>query len=382
MSLPTSGAWVNVTHNLAGHACACGTVNCMDAVPNQNKVIVGVAGGQGLFATTDNGASWQPMGVSTDWVDELYFVFDKDNPDIFWETGIHGGKIHKTTDGGKTFSIIGFQGGDGMAVDMTDPQRKTIVSGGHEGANLNVSTDGGVTWTNITAGTSGWTNFPVVINAQTFIEGGSNGGGIYRTTNGGTNWTKVSSMSPGWNFIVAPDGSVYCAASGNQSILKSTDQGATWTSISKPGSGAPCGPIAMPDGSIVALGQNALVQCSDGKTWKQIGSTLPSTGLTMQRIAYNSVARSFYMSFSDCNSTVPAGAVWKEDVVSSSIIGESKKADHLHPVSNGSAVIVAAGHRVSVSTAGYAGLYDLFGRRIQSARWTGNGIAVVRLAKR
>ena len=86
----SSAAWVNATGNLAGHASACGNVFCLVAAPGQDKIITGISGNQGLFATTDNGATWTPMGASTNWVDPVNIVFDKANPEVFWETGIHG----------------------------------------------------------------------------------------------------------------------------------------------------------------------------------------------------------------------------------------------------------------------------------------------------
>jgi hypothetical protein len=314
---PGDAAWVNVTGNLAGHASACGNVFALVAVPGQNKIIVSVCGNQGLFASADNGSSWQAMGASTGWVDPQNIVFDKDNPNVFWESGMHGGMSHKTIDGGATFTVInnpdGHWGGDGIGIDMTDPQRKTIVLGAHETSFLVKSTDGGATWTNITSGTLGWTNFPVVIDAQTYVLGSINGG-IFRTTNSGTSWTSVSTLKPGWDPLVTSKGDIYFAADGNQAVIRSTDKGLSWTSMAKAGSGSGWyTPIEMPDGSIVAIGQNTLVQCKNGTTWTAIGSAFPSgTPGNKGNIGYNSATSTFFMAFWDCNTTVPANALWKE----------------------------------------------------------------------
>jgi hypothetical protein len=309
-----SPAWVNVTANLAGHASACGNTFCLFSVPHRAKVIAGLCGSQGLFATTDGGTSWQAMGASTGWVDPQYVLFDKDNPDIFWQTGIHGGQMHQTTDGGASFTVFSGGGnGDGLGVDFTDPHRKTIVCGSHESSGVKKSTDGGATWTDITAGTSGWTNFPVVIDAQTYVEGGTNGAGIFRTTDGGGSWTKVSAVSPSWDPLLASTGSIYFAA-GNQAVVRSDDRGATWISMTKPGDGnGYYTPVEMPDHSIVAIGQGKLVQCSDGSTWKTIVATLPSNGMTLGNIAYDSAGQAFFMAYWDCNATVSASALWKFD---------------------------------------------------------------------
>jgi hypothetical protein len=151
---------------------------------------------------------------------------------------------------------------------------------------------------------------------------GSQNSGIFRTTNGGDGWTKVSSLLPGWDPLITPNGDIYFTANGNQAILKSADQGLTWTSIAKPGSGNGWyTPIEMPDGSIVAVGQNALVQSRDGKTWNAIGSAFPSgVPSTQGNIAYNPIARAFFIAFWDCGNVVPANAIWKEAYAGTPII--------------------------------------------------------------
>jgi hypothetical protein len=350
----------------------------MLAVPNQDKVIIGICGNIGLFATTDNGTSWQALGASTGWVDPQSIVFNKDDPNMFWETGIHGGAIHKTTDGGATFSIIaGAGGGDGIGVDQTDPQHKTIVEGSHESSGISKTIDGGATWTSITAGTSGWTNFPVVFNAQTFLIAGSNGAGVYRTTNGGGAWTKVSTVSPSWDPLVTSNGTVYYTAGGS-TVLRSSDQGATWTTMTKASNtqGGNYAPIEMPDGSIVTLGANTLIQCSDGKTWTTLVNSWPAgvSSLLQSNIAYNSIAKAFYVAFWDCTQTVPAKAIWKYDMSSS---GTTVKTglNRSPAISGKNKIVVVNGQRISQSTE----MFNLFGRKLHSADRTGNGISIARV---
>jgi photosystem II stability/assembly factor-like uncharacterized protein len=382
MSMTASGAWVNVTSNLAGKSCACGNVYCLWAPPGQNKVITGICGNIGLFATTDNGTSWQPMGTSTAWVDPQTILFDKDNPDIFWETGIHAGALHKTTDGGQTFSILpGVSGGDALSVDMSDPQRKTIVYGAHEASNIMKSIDGGATWTNITNGISTRTSFPVVIDAQTFIIGSENGGGIYRSTNGGNSWTKVSTYSPKFAGLLASDGSVYFTEGGNQAILKSADNGATWTRMAKPGQGDGMNtPVEMPDHSIVAIGSTGLVRCSNGSTWTTITTGLPSAGgMVWGNLCYNSISQSFFLAFWDCASTIPSNALWKYDYATS-VIKEVKKTGSISAVPGNNRIVIA-GSYLSTGTSRITKSYDLFGRKLQHMKQAGIGAVIIQVKK-
>jgi photosystem II stability/assembly factor-like uncharacterized protein len=378
MIQPASSAWVNVTGALAGKSCACGGVYCMTGVPGKDKVIIGICGNLGLFETTDNGTSWQAMGTSTGWVDPQQIVFDKDNADIFWETGIHGGTLHKTTDGGKTFSVLpGVSGGDGVWVDMNDAERKTLVYGAHEGISLMKSLDGGNTWTSIAAGISSWTNFPVVFSPSIYVVGSANGG-IYRTTDAGSAWTKVSSVSAAWDPLVASNGAVYFTAAGNQAILRTTNQGATWTSMTKPGASAnQYTPVEMPDGSIVAIGSTSLVQCSNGSSWTAITGGLPSApGKTMGNLAYNSVAKSFYIAFWDCGSTVPSNAIWKLDY-SASVSIDKKQSSFSRSSASSQNIIIVGGQQSASNVTALSRLYDFSGKKISPTIQKAKGVVII-----
>jgi photosystem II stability/assembly factor-like uncharacterized protein len=384
MCIPVFGAWVNVTGTFSGTASACGGVYCLAAVPNQNKVIVGICGNKGLFASTDNGTSWQALGASTEWSNPSSILFDKNDPNTFWETGIWSSRIHKTTDGGKTFMLIGANTSvtnhnDGLGVDMTDPQRKTMVAGWHEGTGVNKSTDGGATWVSIGSSFSGWTNYPIVINSQTFILGCVKDG-IFRTTNGGTSWTKVSTLLPGWNPLIASNGTIYWTASGNQAILKSTDQGVTWTSMAKPGNNQAnyYTPMELPDGSIVAVGQTTLVQCSDNSTWKTICSAFPNpSGLTLGNVSYNAGSGSFFIAHWDCSNAIPAQAIWKHDFGTTAIKKNRQEINSSGSLINHHSIAVIGSHS-SLSNHSSREVFDAYGRKLQLTHQAGNGIVILR----
>jgi len=56
------------------------------------------------------------------------------------------------------------------------------------------------------------------------------GGGIWRTDNAGQAWTKVYGGSASDGFYAAKDGSLYVGS--DPKLLRSTDNGITWTAIS------------------------------------------------------------------------------------------------------------------------------------------------------
>src|SRR5262245_7370666 len=94
-SAAAADGWANVTSNLANMQSECGNLTLVSPVPRSNTMIAGVAQ-QGLWATNDGGASWQPLGTGQgsaritnrpSWIS-----YDPLNPVRFYESGIyHGG---------------------------------------------------------------------------------------------------------------------------------------------------------------------------------------------------------------------------------------------------------------------------------------------------
>ena len=314
--LPTSGTWNNVTSNLAGMASECGNLTSVSAMPGQDAVIAGVAN-RGLWRSTNGGASWTALGTGagTDTITNrpTSFVYDPTNSNTFWESGIYNsGGVYRTTDSGATFQRLGnVVHVDQVAVDLTDPGRRTLVAGGHEQTRtVWRSGDSGATWTNIglnlPTGT-GFSSNTIVINSTTYLvnsnqswSGGSPG--IYRTANSGASWTKVSSLGPTGNAAISSNGTIYWRT-GN-SVAKSTDQGQTWTSV---GNNLAADPVALPDGRILAASYSNVVVSADGNTWTNVGPNLPYTPASLTFLAARNTV---LVARSDCGNSVPNDAIY------------------------------------------------------------------------
>jgi photosystem II stability/assembly factor-like uncharacterized protein len=98
-------------------------------------------------------------------------VYDPENPNTYWESGSYNdGGVFRTDDGGATFQPLGnVTHIDAVSVDLTDPDRSTLLAGAHEQSVLLRSGDGGNTWTDITGGLPngrGFSSSPLVIDAQ------------------------------------------------------------------------------------------------------------------------------------------------------------------------------------------------------------------------
>jgi hypothetical protein len=318
---PTPPAqWVNVTANLAGMASECGNTEYMTSHPRYDMLITVVAQ-HGLWATTDGAASWKQMwptaGANQITNRGTSIVFDPDHSETFWESGIYNGPgVYKTTDNGATFTALGNAHHiDSVSVDFTDPQRMTLLAGGHEQKQtLYRSSDGGGTWTNVGLNLPAGTNFcthALVIDSQIHLVGcsGYAGGtdGVFRTTDGGKTWAHATAASAADNPLWASDGTIYWPLANNGGLIKSTDQGNSWMQTIQSGKLTTVHPIELPDGRIVAAGPTTLMISMDrGVTFNPVGTAMP---FSPNSLAYSPYRNAFYIGTFDCNNQVPADAI-------------------------------------------------------------------------
>jgi photosystem II stability/assembly factor-like uncharacterized protein len=321
-----ASTWINVTNNLAGLTSECQNLGTAMGQPCSKRVIA-VLAQQGLFSTDDAGKTWQPLGTGGG--DKVVnrpsaLLFDPLHPDHFWENGIFGdGGVYATTDNGNTFKRLGdLKMSQLVAVDFSDPERKTLVVGTHgERQQVYLSTDGGTTWENIGLNLPAEAHnseSPVVIDATTYLIGacGNSGDGqcgIFRTTDSGKTWKSQTDMKV--SHYGAPlrtkEGIIYWPLLNDEGLAKSTDGGLTWTQITKR-TVAGVTPIELPDGSVVAVGEDHLMRTTDGAmTWQPIGEPLPFSLIPNNSgaISYAASLKTFFYSKWNCDATVPADSV-------------------------------------------------------------------------
>jgi hypothetical protein len=304
----------------------------MSAKPDEDMLIAGVSL-HGLWASRNGGASWSALGAGSDASAPITnrfssAVYDPQNSMRFWESGIYnGGGVYETTDDGNTFIQVGsVTHVDLVSVDLSDPNRQTLLAGGHEESQMVFrSPNGGMTWTNVGGGLPGNTacSFPVVIDSQTHLVGcdgyGSGGGavGVYRTTNGGATWTSVTSAGGASAPLVASDGSIYWASVNGMGMVRSTDSGQTWSGTVGSGAIGSFRPIELPDGRIATIGppagaQYVVVSADHGATWSPVTVALPFPDEV--GIAYSSQQKAFYTWHFTCGSgnvPVPSDAIMR-----------------------------------------------------------------------
>jgi len=294
-------AWTNVTHEVGGDQWGYAGVCLLAAVPESAAVIAGVSEA-GLWRSDDLGVSWRKLAPDDQEPIRSrphQIVFDPAEPRRFWVSGCYGASPFVTADGGKTFQRLGnLTHMDGIGVDCTDPQRKTLVVGLHEQArSVHKSADGGKTWQKIGDGLpedSNHSTDPIVVDAKTYIINTAGWAqkkswGIYRTEDGGATWGKVSDLGCSGRALVASDGTIYWGICYGNGIVKSSDHGKTWQKLSGP---ARFGPIQFGPDRIAALGGLQVYVSTDaGQTWEKFASPLP---FKPSGITYNAKSNSLY----------------------------------------------------------------------------------------
>jgi PKD repeat protein len=197
-----NGNWVSLGPNGISQGGGAGRINCIRFDPGNSSIMYAGGPCSGLWKSTNGGTSWSLITSSNSW----------------GSMGVTDIAIHPTNS-----NTIFVATGDG---DASDTYSIGLIK----------STDGGNTWT--TTGLSwtqsqGRTISKVLINPsnpQIIMTFGSNG--IWRSTNGGTNFTQISTTScKDAEFKPGDPNTVYAAGS---SFRRSTDGGATWSTITIP----------------------------------------------------------------------------------------------------------------------------------------------------
>jgi hypothetical protein len=284
--LPVS--WVDASGDLfAGENAGAGAWR-MFAWPGAKTVVASVVK-HGLWASADAGAHWQRLGQPgqrpPDSGQMVQCLLDPVHPERLWCSGMYGFGCWRSTDGGTSFVQLGDQAHlDGLAVDCSDPERKTILIGLHErDHSLHLSTDGGQTFhligDRLPAGTS-FSTLPIILDHTTFITNTSGWGdkkwGMWRSQDAGQSWTKVSDAGAADYALISRTGSIFYSLLWEMDHVVSRDHGLTWTKLGAPVRGQL---IELPDGTLVGLGGDGRAKLfashDDGVTWKQCGDEVP-----------------------------------------------------------------------------------------------------------
>ena len=256
----TAGQWVPATTNLTGLASECGNMSLVSARQGPGHAhrrhrSAGSLGDQHDGSTTWRLLSGHGPGSATIINRPSSITYDPSHPNTFWESGIYnGGGAYETPDNGTTFKQLGdLTHSDSVSVDLSDPARRTLLSGRHEASNLYRSADGGATWVDLSSklpSSVGYTSWPLIINSQVHLLGTTAGAasGVFRTVDGGATWSRVyQGAVSGPPLVAKSDGAIYWLLDRGGGMIKSTDQGTTWQVVTR------TGPISSSASSLIEL---------------------------------------------------------------------------------------------------------------------------------
>ncbi len=201
------------------------------------------AGGEGVFKSTDAGASWSVVYVTSlpNYITAL--AIDPTSPQTIYAggTGAHiGGGVFKSTDAGRNWINTGMTDTDvyALAIDPKSPQ--TIYAGTRymdaHGGGVFKSTDGGITWSAANTGMNASWILSLVIDPTSpqTIYAGTDRVGVFKSTDGGGTWSTVNTgltnTSVG-SLAIDPTSpqTIYAGTGGG--VFKSTDGGNSWKAV-------------------------------------------------------------------------------------------------------------------------------------------------------
>ena len=311
---------------------------------NPSIYYVGTAHG-GVWKTVNNGTTFTPLFQNEGLIAIGDVAVSQVNPDVVWagagesnnrQSTSWGGGLYKSTDGGKTFALVGLPNSKHINRIVIHPTNENIVlvaatgplfgPGGDRG--IYKTTDGGLSWKQVLKGDddTGANDIalspsdPNVMFASMYqrrrtaccMNGGGPGSALYKSTNGGDTWTKVT----GTGF---PTGSLGRIAVDvfrqSANIVYATVEAPT---ISRPGAGGaaaapqPEGMTNAPAGS--ASGATGVYRSLDGgATWSKMSATNPRpmyfSNLRVDPVNPDRV----YMGGVGLHMTVDGGKNWETD---------------------------------------------------------------------
>jgi photosystem II stability/assembly factor-like uncharacterized protein len=239
---------------------------------NPKIIYAGMASG-GVWKTTNNGVTWEPMfdDQVTSTIGDV--TVSPSNPDIVWagtgepnnrQSSSWGNGVYKSMDGGKTWKNMGLQDTHHIGRIVIHPRNPDVVYvaalghlwGPNKERGLFKTSDGGKTWTNtkFIDENTGFVDVAIDLeNPNTLyaaayqrrrrgwgFNGGGPGSGLYKTTDGGETWIQLTNGLPqgntgriGVDVFRSNPNIVYALVEHRQGgVFRSEDKGLSWEKMS------------------------------------------------------------------------------------------------------------------------------------------------------
>ena len=172
---------------------------------------------------------WTPINNGLTNLDVRSIAIDPGNPSTLY-AGTAGG-VFKSVDGGSSWTPSSNGLSDlAMGQVVVDPTNSRILYGGTFAGGVHKSTDGGNLWSPMNVGLPTLRVTPLAVHLQnnSIVYAGPDAFGIYRSTDGGNTWDAAGGGRDVRTFALNPTDPAEAYAATVQSVLKTTDNGATW----------------------------------------------------------------------------------------------------------------------------------------------------------
>ncbi|MDP4115994.1 MAG: T9SS type A sorting domain-containing protein, partial [Bacteroidota bacterium] len=250
----------------------------LDIIFDKGETLYAACWSNGIYKSTNYGDSWIRINHGLTNVNLLSIVVDTNG--VFMAGTDHG--IFRSTDNGESWVQVTSIGND-FSFHLYKDRRNRIYTLNY-GDGIYRTTNLGVTWERIDDGFGSYFAFGFAIDSSDNIYAGTRNGYIYKSTNDGLSWTSLRNTNNIYNsvianIVVAPNGYIY-ATNMEEGVLRSTDNGATWTVMNNGISG-----LEMSDIKINGRGEIYMstdddkfyLSSNNGQSWQNILSNLEKT---------------------------------------------------------------------------------------------------------
>jgi photosystem II stability/assembly factor-like uncharacterized protein len=270
---PLESALSKLEWRSIGPANMGGRVADVEGVPGDPNVVYVASASGGIWKTTNGGTTWKPIFERQGTISIGDIALAPGNPDVIWagtgESNVRnsvsfGDGVYKSTDGGATWNHLGLKESERISAIVINPNNSDIVYvgalghafGPNDERGVFMTTDGGKTWTKTLYIDSqhGVSDLeidpsnPNILYAGMWSfdrkpwthRSGSEKGGLYKSIDGGRTWNKLTNGLPKLigriGVRVAPSNPnvVYAMLEAKEGMLyRSDDRGENFRMVSK-----------------------------------------------------------------------------------------------------------------------------------------------------